>query len=638
MKKNMLLRTNIIICLIIILGFILTSIISYQSNRGIYRRDIERVSMLTEEGIYHQIDSLFTKPINISLTMANDQLLKEFLSEEEARLNDEDFLESMRAYLLAYQEKYGYDSVFLVSTKTSRYYHFNGLDRVITPGSEQDAWYFAILDSEDEYGIDIDDDKAANHEITVFVNCKIKSSNDEVMGIVGVGFRVSSIQELLKSYEDQYGVHALLVDNSGNIAISTKQTGYHSTSQFEDCPYVERKDEILANQEGIGSFWYGIPKGEGFLVTQYIPAMQWHLLIENDTIELNQQLNRQFHYGVTVIAAILLLVLLTITRVIQKYNARIVKLTVETEQSHKDVFKQVTEQMYEDIYEVDVTHNRAASEATEAYFESLGVPKNTPFDQVLLIVANRQIKGEFREGYVATLTPEHVLNAYRNGKASLCYDFMITTDGVDYHWMRINARIFHWDEDDSVRMLIYRQNIEDEKLRERRMFDQMQRDSLTGLYNKAATQEYIRKVMAEQPDAMFAFYILDIDNFKQVNDQLGHAMGDIVLFEFANALKSQFREGDIVGRIGGDEFVAFLPIPNQKVAVKKAQDLITFLQRKVTSDMGTYKINASIGLALTPEAGTDFDYLYRNADAALYQSKKKGKNSFSVYNKNPVGR
>lgn len=133
MRKDILLRTNILICLVLILGFSLTSLISYHSNHGILNRDIEHISTLTSEVIYHQIETIFSKPINISLTMANDSLLKSFLTEEKARYDDEEFIQTMRNYLFTYKEKYDYDSVFLVSTQTNKYYHFeNGVDRILT--------------------------------------------------------------------------------------------------------------------------------------------------------------------------------------------------------------------------------------------------------------------------------------------------------------------------------------------------------------------------------------------------------------------------------------------------------------------------------------------------------------------------
>ena len=77
---------------------------------------------------YYQMTSTFAKPVNVSLTMANDSLLRDFLSEEAGHLDDGDYTETLQGFLSGYRDKYGYDSVFLVSTATGRYYNFNGLD------------------------------------------------------------------------------------------------------------------------------------------------------------------------------------------------------------------------------------------------------------------------------------------------------------------------------------------------------------------------------------------------------------------------------------------------------------------------------------------------------------------------------
>ena len=290
------------------------------------------------------------------------------------------------------------------------------------------------------------------------------------------------------------------------------------------------------------------------------------------------------------------------------------------------MFQQATEQLYENIYEIDITHNQAASEATAQYFESLGAPPDIPFGKALRIIAQKQIKEEYREGYIQTFDPAHVLEAFQKGTENLQYDFMITTDGKNCYWMRITAYIFLWQEDNSVRMLVYRQNIDEQKRHELYMMEQMQRDSLTGLYNKAATQEHICQMLLQEPDAMFAFFILDIDYFKEVNDQLGHAAGDKVLVEFSQSLKDQFRKDDVVGRIGGDEFIAFMPVPEMGMAEERSEELAEALKKRIGE--GSAHITASIGVALARGRKTDFETLYKTADYALYQAKKQGRNRY----------
>ena len=632
MKKNLLVKINAFVCLIIVLGFCVTSLISYHSNKGIFERDVEQVSQLLSEGVYHRIDSMFAKPVHISLTMANDRLLQSFLLQEKEQPEDEVFLDNMQRYLLAYQEKYAYDSVFLVSTATNRYYHYNGLDRVLTEDNPENVWYYNFLASDAEYNVVIDNDEVAhaNNAITIFINCKIRDESGDVLGVVGVGFATSYIQDLLRSYEEEFDVQIYLIDKAGTIEISNDQTGFESVNLYETGLYGDFSSVLAPDALQAPSFWYD-DQQSGYIITQYIPTLDWYLVIDNNTAALNAQLRQQFIWSVAIIIAVVVFVLLVITGIIRRYNSQIVELTVAREQEHRTLFQTATEKIYENIYEVDITHNCVASEETEAYFASLGVPPGTPYDQALELIANQQIKEEFREGYINTLKPEHILSAYESGLENLSYEFLITHDEQSYYWVRITTHIFYWDDDQSIRMFVYRQNIDEEKQRQKRLNEQLQRDSLTGLYNKAATQSYIQKALREEPELDHAFFILDIDNFKQVNDTLGHAVGDAVIADFAKVLKSQFRPGDVVGRIGGDEFAVFIPLASPQQVQDKAEKLLAALRYTYTDGIVQHQITPSIGIALAPEAGSDFETLYKNADFALYRTKKNGKNNYTIY-------
>lgn len=632
MKKRILLKTNLFIFAIIILGFMCISIHNYQYNRKIFRHDMEHVAILTAEGIYNQIDSIFTKPINISLTMANDNLLKDFLAREDLMANDTVFLKTIKNYLLAYKEKYKYDSVFLVSTKTSRYYHFEGINRILTPDNPENTWYYSFLKAPDEYALNIDNDEAAQNEIVIFINCKIKNRAGAVIGVVGVGFRVDYLQKIFKEYETKFDVKAFLIDDQGMIEISTDETGYRKMDLFKQSDFSALRKEILSEKGKNQYFWYDANGQKGYLVAQYVPNLGWHLVVDNDASVLTEQTRRQFFSGIMVILLIVVPVLFVITYILRNYNARITRLVVEEEEKHSSVFQAETGKLYENIYEIDITHNRAASEATEAYFESLGVPRNTPYDDALRIIAQKQIKAEYRQGYLAAFSPENILRVYQEGGNCLRYDFMISNNaGCSYYWMRITARIFYWDDDGSVRMFVYRQDVDEEKEREQHLVEKMESDSLTGLYNKAATQKHIQRLLLQYPGKVFAFFILDIDDFKNVNDTCGHAAGDMVIARFARMLRNEFRPTDIIGRIGGDEFVVFVPAPSCAWAEKKARNLVTTLRRDFTDGVKTCAISTSIGVAMAPEAGTEFETLYKNADNALYRTKQHGKNGFTIY-------
>lgn len=629
MKKNMLFKTNTAICIVIMVGFIITSVISYFSNRQTFEKDIKAVSALTSESIYHEIDGIFNKPIHISETMANDTLLQSYLEKELDHLEDVDFTKGLQQYLVSYRDKYQYDSVFLVSTATNRYYHFNGIDRVLNKENQENVWYYSFLKSKQDYALNIDNDEAANNEITVFINCKIYNGND-VAGVVGVGFRIDSLQVLLKHYEETSAIKAFLIDPSGTIEVSTNQSGYQKENFFEQSRYLDLHPNKLMSSEG-SDFWYNSSGKNGYMVSRYIDNLGWYLVIDHDMSNLKENLSRQFLSGIIVIAAVIIAVLVIITYIIRKYNHQIIDLTIENEKEHRTIFQEVTEHMYENIYEFDITHNCAASEATQAYLETLGVPKNTPYDAFLNIVANRQIKEEFREGYLQMFQREHVLEMFEKGEDTLVYDFMISRDASRYDWERITARLFTWKEDASIRMFTYHQNIDAQKLQERKLMESMEMDSLSLLYNKAATQDKISRILQEKPGLMYAFFILDMDDFKKVNDTFGHAAGDKVIADFAHRLKQNFRQDDIVGRIGGDEFVAFIAVGSSELVNRKAEELIKTLHYEFQDGHIHCLISSSIGISFAPEAGKDFDSLYKKADIALYQAKAEGKGKYVIY-------
>ena len=178
-------------------------------------------------------------------------------------------------------------------------------------------------------------------------------------------------------------------------------------------------------------------------------------------------------------------------------------------------------------------------------------------------------------------------------------------------------------------------DIDLQKKENEKLIYQAQTDVLTGLYNKATTQlmisDYLKYSSLQNKNQ--ALFIIDIDGFKEINDYFGHLFGDAVLADIARCIKKSFRKSDIVGRIGGDEFIVlFKNITGKGPIQKKAAELVKLLQRKYTSNSITYKLSASIGIVLSPLHGTNFNNLFRKADNALYHVKENGKNNFYFYN------
>ena len=175
--------------------------------------------------------------------------------------------------------------------------------------------------------------------------------------------------------------------------------------------------------------------------------------------------------------------------------------------------------------------------------------------------------------------------------------------------------------------------------RGRKLEDKADMDLLTELTNKAATERMISDYIDSHPNGHGVLFILDIDNFKKVNDTMGHAFGDTLLKTLGKEIRTEFRVTDIVGRTGGDEFMIFLKDINDDLIVEREANRITrfFHDFKAGGDYVKYSATASIGCAIYPSDGATFKDLYVSADQALYRAKKRGKNQLIFYNEDKYG-
>ncbi len=157
-------------------------------------------------------------------------------------------------------------------------------------------------------------------------------------------------------------------------------------------------------------------------------------------------------------------------------------------------------------------------------------------------------------------------------------------------------------------------------------------DPLTGLPNRALFQDRLQQMIlaARRDDKPFALLIMDLDHFKEINDTLGHPVGDRMLQEVAQRLRAKLRESDTVARLGGDEFAVLLPTMTQGHAAMAARMLLQALRSPVVIDGHSLEVGGSIGIALHPEHGTEAPVLLRRADIAMY-SAKQTHSGFAVY-------
>ena len=256
---------------------------------------------------------------------------------------------------------------------------------------------------------------------------------------------------------------------------------------------------------------------------------------------------------------------------------------------------------------------------------------------------------------IVTIRPYHFImdTVYARAKKALLFGLCIMVFGAALAYaltMRITDPIIEItnvvdkiaDGDKSVEKLEIHRNDElgqmaaaFNKLRTERDTFQLESelDRLTELFNKKTMENLCRMKLKtfnenESSNIFMAFYIVDLDHFKEVNDLLGHQFGDKVLVEFAHGLKKIFRPNDCIGRFGGDEFVIIVDsLPSMEVVIRKAIQ-IKDIAYNLTVEGKSRFVTASIGIAIAPQNGRDYESLFAAADKAVYHVKNNGKNGY----------
>ncbi len=201
-------------------------------------------------------------------------------------------------------------------------------------------------------------------------------------------------------------------------------------------------------------------------------------------------------------------------------------------------------------------------------------------------------------------------------------------------WYNVTYRIVGNEKNEKVRIIGALTDITKQKETMRDLVEKSEQDQLTKLYNKITTEYLINESLKKRRllDNGYALMIVDIDNFKEINDTFGHLFGDEVLKSIASDLKMLFRADDVLGRIGGDEFFIFVKnFQSFEFIEKKSNSVCAAFRRTYTDNGKCVEISSSIGIAFCPNHGKTFEELYKSADLALYEAKKLGKNRFVLF-------
>lgn len=295
------------------------------------------------------------------------------------------------------------------------------------------------------------------------------------------------------------------------------------------------------------------------------------------------------------------------------------------------------------MVQIEEERYRVASEITNDILFEYEIPKDImkASDKFYEVFGRNQTMYHFTE-YLESKKYVHMEDlsvfeefciALHYGKEIVEAEFRLTDKTGEYVWCHIRGKTIYNNDKVPIKVIGKIVNIDIQKRELEKLLFKSQRDPLTNVYNKMVTKEKIDQLLADSKrHEKHALMLIDIDDFKTINDKYGHQLGDKVLTGVISYVQSLSREDDIIGRIGGDEFLVFMSgIKSREQIMMKAEMLTEAFRNTFEHEEEEVVISGSIGVALYPIHGMDYDSLVQKADIALYQVKSQGKDNYRIY-------
>ena len=249
------------------------------------------------------------------------------------------------------------------------------------------------------------------------------------------------------------------------------------------------------------------------------------------------------------------------------------------------------------------------------------------YENILLRNSDPLIHPDDRAAYSRFISEQTLQEVMANQKDTAKLQLRRLING-QMRWVELTGHVFQDQLTGNVYALLYMQDIEDQKRRELEQEIAATRDPLTMVYNRSAFEvEMTRYVLQGTGNWAGTLMILDLDNFKEINDGYGHVEGDRVLQQMADVLLSTFRRKDLIGRFGGDEFLVFLKDTTDKAVIEwRVKEMFSAL-----AAANRHQCTCSVGITLVRQEDFCYETYLKYADTALYRSKNRGKNTYSYY-------
>lgn len=252
-----------------------------------------------------------------------------------------------------------------------------------------------------------------------------------------------------------------------------------------------------------------------------------------------------------------------------------------------------------------------------------------------IVAANPGVTKGYFEGSSPGVTSDRRIGAFTKLDGLDLYAYVsLPASYVTARWWRHNWPIFaSFIGFFAIFVAIAYHVTQRERFHSDALINQSRRDALTGLPNRRCLDEILEAslVTARAARTAFAIVFFDLDRFKAINDVMGHATGDALLIQVAQRVQRLLRQGDILGRFGGDEFLLILPGSGETGALLITQRILDVFRTPFDVNGHALRMTPSIGIALYPDHGDDIETLLKHADTAMYESKRLGRNGYAVY-------
>ncbi len=306
---------------------------------------------------------------------------------------------------------------------------------------------------------------------------------------------------------------------------------------------------------------------------------------------------------------------------------------IASEEHKNEVIKMISEIFFDAMIETDLERDLPII-FTETNTTYLSYIKNgDSFEDAIEIISEHVLPEHMRADIKKLYNKDSLREGFKKGRDLLVHTIFQQDAGGDYRYIKYISKIYRSKFSDSIRMLTFIKNNDEEARATNQLKLNALTDPLTGLNNRKAVMDRIKNCV-ENKEAFdsHALMFVDIDRFKLINDTLGHPCGDKLLKSAAQKMNSVFRETDLIGRVGGDEFLILLKHVKEPFIVReKAEALLESISGLSDEINSPVQISCSIGISLYEGDGTSFDKLYERADTAMYRAKRAGRNKAEFY-------